>query len=87
MPPIEYGNRFLAFLFSIVRGGDTSTRPRGLEAPPLAEKRSPEVPATVPPDSALRKEGDPEKPTSGHDAAPTPAPARDPEKVEAGTAS
>lgn len=41
VPPIEYGNRFLGFLFSVVRGADLSTRPKGLLVGPSEEKPQP----------------------------------------------
>ncbi|WVW81386.1 hypothetical protein I302_103378 [Kwoniella bestiolae CBS 10118] len=36
--PINYGQRFLNFLSSVMRGGDKSLRPMGLEAPVRAEE-------------------------------------------------
>jgi 1-phosphatidylinositol-4-phosphate 5-kinase len=32
VPPKEYGDRFLAFLFSVIRGNDSSKRPRMFES-------------------------------------------------------
>ncbi|BGP16165.1 hypothetical protein JCM10213_006100 [Rhodosporidiobolus nylandii] len=44
VPPKEYGDRFLAFIKSIIRGNDESTRPRMFERKKEERKKRDEVP-------------------------------------------
>ncbi|KAM0750586.1 SAICAR synthase-like protein [Meredithblackwellia eburnea MCA 4105] len=48
VPPQEYGDRFMSFIKSVIRGNDPSKRPRMYEhdPPPLASTSGSEVPAT-----------------------------------------
>lgn len=39
VPPVEYGDRFMAFIYSIIRGNDESKRPRMFETPKGDERR------------------------------------------------
>ncbi|KAL8278625.1 hypothetical protein RQP46_008917 [Phenoliferia psychrophenolica] len=43
VPPKEYGDRFLAFIRSVIRGNDTSQRPRMYEGVPGGKGKGPET--------------------------------------------